>query len=89
MVRGANSTNSLFTESTPVIMKLLYCHSSAELKAPGIPSLNVCMNCHKILLKLLRAQLLQSTKLFMMSRFKKYKAVVGICYQTYTGKQNL
>jgi hypothetical protein len=45
-----HSTNSLFSQNSRWNngIDCKYCHSSARVsKNAGIPSLNVCMNCHK------------------------------------------
>jgi hypothetical protein len=64
-----------------------YCHSSAS-KHSGIPSLNVCMNCHKNIAEVAETTAtLNTVKRSTMSKQKLYKAVGwDQTTQSYTGK---
>lgn len=68
-----------------------YCHSSARVsKTAGIPSLNVCMNCHKNISEYTGEEDLANgyTKEFYTNEIKKLYAAVGWDEETqsYTGK---
>ena len=68
-----------------------YCHSSARVsKHSGIPSLNVCMNCHKNIAEYNGEEDLENgyTKEFYTKEIKKLYAAVGWDEenQQYTGK---
>ena len=68
-----------------------YCHSSArKSKHSGIPSLNVCMNCHKNIAEYNGEEDLENgyTKEFYTKQIKKLYAAVGWDEdnQVYTGK---
>lgn len=68
-----------------------YCHSSARVsKTAGIPSLNVCMNCHKNISEYTGEENLANgyTKEFYTNEIKKLYAAVGWDEETqsYTGK---
>ena len=68
-----------------------YCHSSARVsKHSGIPSLNVCMNCHKNIAEYNGEEDLDNgyTKEFYTKQIKKLYAAVGWDEdnQVYTGK---
>jgi DNA-directed RNA polymerase subunit RPC12/RpoP len=50
-----------------------YCHSSARVsKHSGIPSLNVCMNCHKSIYEYNGETTEEYLKNFTMLKFKSY-----------------
>jgi len=50
-----------------------YCHSSARVsKHSGIPSLNVCMNCHKTIFEYKEKLLKNIQKHFMMVKYKNF-----------------
>ncbi len=68
-----------------------YCHSSARVsKTSGIPSLNVCMNCHKSISEYTGEEDLENgyTKEFYTKEIKKLYAAVGWdeTTQGYTGE---
>ncbi len=67
-----------------------YCHSSARMsKTAGIPSLNVCMNCHKSISEVAEATATEEhTKEFYDSQIQKLYKAVGwdADSQSYTGK---
>ena len=66
-----------------------YCHSSARVsKHSGIPSLNVCMNCHKSIYEYKGETTPEYTKEFYDGEIKKLYAAVGWddAEQKYTGK---
>ena len=66
-----------------------YCHSSARVsKHSGIPSLNICMNCHKSIYEYKGQTTAEYTKEFYDNEIKKlYKAVGWYdANQVYTGK---
>ena len=67
-----------------------YCHSSARVsKHSGIPSLNVCMNCHEYIAEYNGAEVLEngSTRDFYTNEIKKLYSAVGWDEenQVYTG----
>lgn len=70
-----------------------YCHSSARVsKASGIPSLNVCMNCHKNINEFAGDKdslYVEHTKEFYTAEIQKLYDAVGWdkTAQKYTGKQ--
>ncbi|MCR5860724.1 c-type cytochrome [Flavobacterium sp. J372] len=70
-----------------------YCHSSARVsKHSGIPSLNVCMNCHKNISEFAGdkdSTYVEYSKEFYTGEIKKLYAAVGWdpAAQKYTGKQ--
>ncbi|MCW4469431.1 c-type cytochrome [Flavobacterium sp. MFBS3-15] len=70
-----------------------YCHSSARVsKASGIPSLNVCMNCHKNINEFVGdkdSTYVDHSKEFYTGEIKKLYDAVGwdAAAQKYTGKQ--
>ena len=66
-----------------------YCHSSARVsKASGIPSLNVCMNCHKSIYEYKGETTAEYSKEFYDEEIKKLYAAVGWndTDQQYTGE---
>jgi mono/diheme cytochrome c family protein len=66
-----------------------YCHSSARVsKTSGIPSLNVCMNCHKSIYEYNGETTAEYTKEFYDEEIKKLYAAVGWddAEQQYTGE---
>ena len=66
-----------------------YCHSSARVsKNAGIPSLNVCMNCHKNISEVsdTTSTVDGHTKAFYDNEIKKLYAAVGWDGTKYTGK---
>ena len=67
-----------------------YCHSSARVsKHSGIPSLNVCMNCHKIIAEVSDTTATpEYSKQFYDGEIKKLYKAVGwdVTTQKYTGK---
>ena len=66
-----------------------YCHSSARVsKTSGIPSLNVCMNCHKSIYEYNGETTAEYNKEFYDSEIKKLYAAVGWDddEQQYTGE---
>jgi mono/diheme cytochrome c family protein len=69
-----------------------YCHSSARVsKNAGIPSLNVCMNCHKNIAEFVGSKdstYVEYTKEFYTAEIQKLYAAVGWdkATQKYTGK---
>lgn len=66
-----------------------YCHSSARVsKNAGIPSLNVCMNCHKNISEVsdTTSTVDGHTKAFYDNEIKKLYAAVGWDGAKYTGK---
>ncbi|MCH7524973.1 MAG: c-type cytochrome [Bacteroidetes bacterium] len=66
-----------------------YCHSSARVsKTSGIPSLNVCMNCHKSIYEYNGETTVEYTKEFYDEQIKKLYAAVGWDddEQQYTGE---
>ena len=69
-----------------------YCHSSARVsKNAGIPSLNVCMNCHKTISEFVGSKdstYVEYTKEFYTAEIQKLYAAVGWdkATQKYTGK---
>ena len=66
-----------------------YCHSSARVsKNAGIPSLNVCMNCHKNIAEVsdTTSTVDGHTKAFYDGEIKKLYAAVGWDGSKYTGK---
>ncbi|MGE5944653.1 MAG: cytochrome c3 family protein [Flavobacteriales bacterium] len=66
-----------------------YCHSSARTsKTSGIPSLNVCMNCHKSIYEYNGETTPEYSKEFYDGEIKKLYAAVGWddAAQKYTGK---
>jgi len=66
-----------------------YCHSSARVsKTSGIPSLNVCMNCHKSIYEYNGETTVEYNKEFYDSEIKKLYAAVGWDddEQQYTGE---
>lgn len=66
-----------------------YCHSSARVsKTSGIPSLNVCMNCHKTISEYNGAITAEYNKEFYDGEIKKLYAAVGWddAEQSYTGE---
>ncbi len=66
-----------------------YCHSSARVsKTSGIPSLNVCMNCHKSIYEYKGETSLEYSKEFYDGEIKKLYAAVGWddSNQQYTGE---
>lgn len=70
-----------------------YCHSAARVsKTSGIPSLNVCMNCHKNVSEFTGdkdSTYVEHSKEFYTGEIKKLYAAVGwdATAQKYTGKQ--
>ena len=65
-----------------------YCHSSARVsKTSGIPSLNVCMNCHKSIYEYKGETTLEFSKEFYDGEIKKLYAAAGWsdADQAYTG----
>ncbi|MGV3459964.1 MAG: cytochrome c3 family protein [Flavobacterium sp.] len=70
-----------------------YCHSAARVsKNSGIPSLNVCMNCHKNISEFAGdkdSTYVEHSKEFYTGEIKKLYAAVGwdAAAQKYTGKQ--
>ncbi len=65
-----------------------YCHSSARVsKTSGIPSLNVCMNCHKSIYEYTGATSAEYSKEFYDGEIQKLYAAVGWsdAEQKYTG----
>ena len=65
-----------------------YCHSSARVsKTSGIPSLNVCMNCHKSIYEYKGETSVEFTKEFYDGEIKKLYAAAGWddTTQKYTG----
>jgi mono/diheme cytochrome c family protein len=69
-----------------------YCHSSARVsKASGIPSLNVCMNCHKNITEFAgdKDTIYDRSKEFYTAEIQKLYDAVGWdkSAQKYTGKQ--
>ncbi|MFH4964635.1 cytochrome c3 family protein [Gaetbulibacter sp. M235] len=65
-----------------------YCHSSARVsKTSGIPSLNVCMNCHKSIYEYKGETSVEFTKEFYDGEIKKLYAAAGWddTAQQYTG----
>ncbi|WP_293894793.1 c-type cytochrome [Flavobacterium sp.] len=67
-----------------------YCHSSARVsKNAGIPSLNVCMNCHKNIAEVSDTTATSEySKAFYDGEIKKLYAAVGWDGSKYTGKTN-
>ena len=68
-----------------------YCHSSARVsKTSGIPSLNVCMNCHKSIYEYNGETSLEYTKDFYDGEIKKLYAAAGWddAQQKYTGESH-
>lgn len=66
-----------------------YCHSSARVsKASGIPSLNICMNCHKSIYEYNGETTAEYTKEFYDAEIQKLYAAVGWndAEQQYTGQ---
>ena len=66
-----------------------YCHSSARVsKTSGIPSLNVCMNCHKSIYEYNGETTAEYSKEFYDGEIKKLYAAVGWddANQEYTGE---
>jgi len=66
-----------------------YCHSSARVsKTSGIPSLNVCMNCHKSIYEYNGETTSEYSKEFYDGEIKKLYAAVGWddADQKYTGE---
>lgn len=66
-----------------------YCHSSARVsKTSGIPSLNVCMNCHKSIFEYKGETTPEFTKEFYDGEIKKLYAAAGWndADQAYTGE---
>lgn len=66
-----------------------YCHSSARVsKTSGIPSLNVCMNCHKSVYEYNGEATVEYSKEFYDGEIKKLYAAVGWddAEQQYTGE---
>lgn len=66
-----------------------YCHSSARVsKASGIPSLNVCMNCHKTIYEYKGETTTEYNKEFYDGEIKKLYTAVGWddANQAYTGE---
>jgi mono/diheme cytochrome c family protein len=66
-----------------------YCHSSARVsKTSGIPSLNVCMNCHKSIYEYNGETTAEYSKEFYDAEIKKLYAAVGWddAEQSYTGE---
>jgi len=66
-----------------------YCHSSARVsKTSGIPSLNVCMNCHKSIYEYNGETTAEYDKAFYDGEIKKLYAAVGWddADQQYTGE---
>jgi len=66
-----------------------YCHSSARVsKTSGIPSLNVCMNCHKSIYEYNGETTAEYTKEFYDGEIQKLYAAVGWsdADQKYTGE---
>ena len=66
-----------------------FCHSSARVsKTSGIPSLNVCMNCHKSIYEYNGETTAEYTKEFYDNEIKKLYAAVGWddAEQEYTGE---
>ncbi|AXT21216.1 cytochrome C [Flavobacteriaceae bacterium AU392] len=66
-----------------------YCHSSARVsKTSGIPSLNVCMNCHKSIYEYTGETTAEYSKEFYDGEIKKLYEAVGWndAEQTYTGE---
>jgi len=66
-----------------------YCHSSARVsKTSGIPSLNVCMNCHKSIYEYNGETTAEYTKGFYDEEIKRLYAAVGWddAEQEYTGE---
>ncbi|MGB1308277.1 MAG: cytochrome c3 family protein [Oceanihabitans sp.] len=66
-----------------------YCHSSARVsKTSGIPSLNVCMNCHKSIYEYNGETTAEHTKEFYDGEIKKLYAAAGWSDedQKYTGE---
>ncbi len=66
-----------------------YCHSSARVsKHSGIPSLNICMNCHKSIYEYKGPTTAEYTKEFYDNEIKKLYKAVGWddANQIYTGK---
>ena len=65
-----------------------YCHSSARSsKNAGIPSLNVCMNCHKNISEVAESTgTPEHSKAFYDGEIQKLYAAVGWDGQKYTGK---
>ena len=66
-----------------------YCHSSARVsKHSGIPSLNICMNCHKSIYEYNGPTTAEYTKDFYDNEIKKLYKAVGWddANQVYTGK---
>ncbi len=66
-----------------------YCHSSARVsKHSGIPSLNICMNCHKSIYEYKGPTTAEYTKEFYDNEIKKLYKAVGWddANQVYTGK---
>lgn len=67
-----------------------YCHSSARVsKTSGIPSLNVCMNCHKNIAEVAESTATpEHSKAFYDEQIQKLYAAVGWdpAKQAYTGK---
>ncbi len=68
----------------------MYCHSSARVsKTSGIPSLNVCMNCHKSIYEVAQSTATaEYSKEFYDGEIKKLYAAVGWddAEQQYTGE---
>jgi len=67
----------------------MYCHSSARVsKTSGIPSLNVCMNCHKSVYEYNGETTAEYSKEFYDEEIKKLYAAVGWddANQEYTGE---
>jgi len=55
-----------------------YCHSSAKhSKTSGIPTLNVCMNCHKNISEYNGPVSEKEIKLFTMAKFKKFTMLLA------------
>ena len=68
-----------------------YCHSSARVsKHSGIPSLNVCMNCHKSIYEYTGETSPEYSKEFYDGEIKKLYAAAGWddAEQKYTGESN-
>ena len=66
-----------------------YCHSSARVsKTSGVPSLNVCMNCHKSIYEYNGETTVEYSKEFYDDEIKKLYAAVGWddAEQQYTGE---
>ncbi len=69
-------------------IECLYCHSSARVsKTSGIPSLNICMNCHKSIYEYTGETSTEYTKEFYDGEIQKLYAAAGWsdADQKYTG----